>query len=200
MTQAKVKPLIPLTFKQYLEYDDGSDIRYDLLANGELIAVPSEAEINYYLAMLLYGKLSAFVNFRLIMVHVLTMEVNPVGDNYKNRRPDVAVLRPEHLQLDSIINKTALCIGAPAPQFVAEIVSPGGISSDNYRRDYEWKRQQYQTWGIPEYWIIDPHRMQVTVLALVEEIYQATVYKDNQQIHSDTFPELNLTAQLLLDT
>lgn len=36
MTQAKLKPL---TFADYLNYDDGSDVRYDLLSNGELIPI-----------------------------------------------------------------------------------------------------------------------------------------------------------------
>lgn len=38
MTQAKAKSI---TIAEYLEYDDGSDVRYDLLSNGELVEVPS---------------------------------------------------------------------------------------------------------------------------------------------------------------
>ncbi len=164
MAQAKIKPL---TFAEYLNYDDGSDIRYDLLSNGDLIPVPNESEENDYLAMVLFMKLSALINFRLIKLHTLTMEVEPVGDRYKNRRPDLVVLEPKHLQLDSIIKQNALPLGAIPPRFIAEIVSPGNESSDNYRRDYEWKRQQYEKWGIPEYWIVDhPARRQVSVLVL----------------------------------
>ena len=39
MTQAKAKLLAPLTFAEYLEYDDGSDTRYDLLYTGLLIRI-----------------------------------------------------------------------------------------------------------------------------------------------------------------
>ena len=68
----------------------------------------------------------------------------------------------------------------PAPQFIAEIVSPGSETSENYQRDYVWKRQQYQAWGIPEYWIIDPQRAQVTVLVLTKGRYEVVIYSDVQ--------------------
>lgn len=97
-----------------------------------------------------------------------------------------------------LLNKTALLLGDPPPQLIVEIVSPGGPSSDNYRLDYEWKRQQYQDWGIPKYWIIDPHRSQVTVLSLVNGTYQETLYTDNQTINSAIFSDLSITARTVL--
>ncbi|ESA36689.1 hypothetical protein N836_06415 [Leptolyngbya sp. Heron Island J] len=48
MAQAKIKPL---TFAEYLNNDDGSDIRYDLLSNGELMPLPNGSEENDYLVM-----------------------------------------------------------------------------------------------------------------------------------------------------
>ncbi|MFQ4136748.1 Uma2 family endonuclease [Nodosilinea sp. PGN35] len=187
MAQTKAKCL---TFDDYLVYDDGSDRRYDLLQNGDLVAVPNESALNDYLARWLMMKLSAVVDLRLIVAHSLTLEVEPVGDSYRNRRPDLVVLRPEHLQLKSILKQTALPLGSPAPQLIAEIVSPGDTASDNYRRDYEWKRQQYQTWNVPEYWIIDPVRSKLTVLVLVDGWYQKTVYTGQQLVVSTVFSEL----------
>ncbi len=197
MTQAKAKLM---TFAEYLSHDDGSDTRYDLLSNGELIEVPNEAWINNLLVKLLTAKLEPFVDATLIVAHVLTMQVNPIGDNRQSRHPDLVILRPEHLQLENLLNKTALLLGDPPPQFIAEIVSPGSPSSDNYRRDYEWKRQQYQDWGIPEYWIIDPHRAQVTVLILENNTYQEKVYTDQQTLESVVFSDLSITAQTVLNT
>ena len=196
MTQAKAKPM---TFAEYLDQDNGADVRYDLLSNGELIEVPNEAWINNLLVKLLTAKLESCVDATLIVAHVLTMQVNPIGDNRQSRHPDLVILRPEHLKLETLLNKTALLIGDPSPQFIAEIVSPGSSSSDNYRRDYEWKRQQYQDWGIPEYWIIDPHREQVRVLTLVNGTYQEKVYTDQQTIESPAFPTLTVTAQIVLN-
>jgi Uma2 family endonuclease len=112
MTQARAKPM---TFAEYLDYEDGSDARYDLLSSGELIEVPNEAWLNNVLIKLLSARLELFVETTLIVAHVLTMQVKPVGDERQSRHPDLVVLRPEHLKLPSLMNKTALLLGDPPP-------------------------------------------------------------------------------------
>ena len=199
------KPMIQatpksLTFAEFLEWDHPDGIHYDLLADGSLVAVPSEAEINSAIVMILLEYLMAHIQLRLAKVGVLELEVTPIGDNKRNRRPDLAILEPAHLTIDSIKTRTALFLGALPPRFVAEVVSPGNADSENYQRDYTWKRQQYQDWAIPEYWIIDPHRTQVTVLCLVNGIYQAKTYQGTTPIRSLEFPQLQVTvAQLIAD-
>ncbi len=195
MTQAKLQPL---TFAEFLERNDADGIRYDLLADGSLVAVPSEAEINSAIIMLLLGKLMPLIQLRLAKIGVLELEVSPVGDGKRNRRPDLAILDPKHLTIDSLKNRTALFLGALPPRYVVEVVSPGNPDSENYKRDYLWKRQQYQDWGIPEYWIIDPHQLQVTVLLLVNDTYQEKTYRGAELISSVTFPELSITVNELL--
>jgi Uma2 family endonuclease len=58
-----------------------------------------------------------------------------------------------------------------------------------------WKREQYQWWGIPEYWIIDRHRHKVTVLVLEDGVYQETVYTEDAAIQSFVFPALSVTPK-----
>ena len=41
-----------LTLEEYLNYDDGTDTRYELV-NGELVEMPSESDLNQRIAMLL---------------------------------------------------------------------------------------------------------------------------------------------------
>ncbi|MFG6104861.1 Uma2 family endonuclease [Leptothoe sp. EHU-05/26/07-4] len=195
MTQAKTKPL---TFAEFIERNDTDGIRYDLLADGSLVAVPSEAEINSAIVMMLLEKLMPFIQLRLAKIGVLELEVNPVGDEKRNRRPDLAILEPAHLTIESLKKRTALFLGSLPPRFVVEVVSPGNPDTDNYKRDYVWKRQQYQDWGIPEYWIADPHRSQVTALSLVDGIYQEETYRGSEAINSREFPDLVLTADALL--
>lgn len=195
MTQGKLKPL---TFAEFLERNDADGIGYDLLADGNLVAVPSEAEINSAIIMLLLGKLMPFIQLRLAKIGVLELEVTPVGDGKRNRRPDLAILEPAHLTIDSLKSRTALFLGALPPKFVVEVVSPGSPDSENYKRDYLWKRQQYQDWGISEYWIIDPHQLQVSVLMLVNDTYQEKIYCGSELIGSITFPELHITVHELL--
>ncbi|NEQ82733.1 MAG: Uma2 family endonuclease, partial [Moorea sp. SIO2I5] len=81
------------------------------------------------------------------------------------------------------------------PQFVAEVVSPYRNQNDeNYQRDYSDNVQQYQQRAIPEYWIIDSQDQLVTVLVLKDGSYQKQEFRGDQQIVSQTFGDLKLTA------
>ena len=125
------------TFAEFLNYDDGSDYRYELLSTGELVQLPPESEENNYLATELYEALKAVVTRRLIKTRSTTIQVQPVGDDKLNRYPDLIVLQSEHIDLMASSKKNAIALGMPTPQLVAEFVSPGGEKSENYRRDYE---------------------------------------------------------------
>ncbi|MEL7511934.1 MAG: hypothetical protein AAGM27_07270 [Cyanobacteria bacterium J06554_3] len=47
--------------------------------------------------------------------------------------------------------------------------------------------------------MIDPHRDKVTVLNLVDGRYQETVFTGMQLINSVTYPNLQITAEALLN-
>lgn len=148
--------------------------------------------------MLLPEKLVPFIQMRLAKIGVLELEVDPVGDGKRNRRSDLAILEPAHLAIDSLEKLYDPFLGALLPRFVVEVVSPGNPDSENYRRDYLWKRQQYQNWGIPEYWIVDPHQAQMTVLLLVDDTYQEKTYRGSDLVVSAVFPELRITVNEML--
>ena len=185
-------------YKSYQEYLDddllSAEVNYRLLDTGELIEVPPEdddnAKVAYVLSFLI-ARLSNAALVTLIRPGNKEIQVNPVGDKRLNRKPDLLVLHPEHQE----IAKQAILLGMRSPLFVAEVVSPGNENSSNYKRDYIWKRQQYEAWGIPEYWIVDRHRAKVTVLVLVDERYQESVYAEQDRITSTIFPALTVTAQ-----
>ncbi|MEL7511948.1 MAG: Uma2 family endonuclease, partial [Cyanobacteria bacterium J06554_3] len=161
-----------------------------------VIDVAGENEDNLWLACLLISAIQQVMGLsyiQLIRAGTKELQVHPIGDKWVNRKPDVMVIRPEHRK-NSV---QAIKLGMQPPLFVAEVVSPGGRSSQNYLRDYVWKRQQYEDWQIPEYWIIDPHREQITVLTLVEERYQEAVYKNTDTIVSTAFPAMQLTPTQL---
>ena len=187
-------------YKSYQEYLDDDELQpernYRLLDTGEVIEVSSENEDNLWLAsvlILLLQKTVGLAIIKLIRNGNKEIQVNPFGDGRVNRKPDLLVMQPEHRQ-----DKQAIKLGVVPPAFVAEVVSPGGESSDNYLRDYVWKRQQYQEWGIPEYWILDAHREQVTVLVLVDGEYEEMVYQGDRKIVSKVYPEIDITAGDLL--
>ncbi|MGB3296467.1 MAG: Uma2 family endonuclease [Phormidesmis sp.] len=188
-------------YQSYQEYLDDDQLHpegnYRLLSTGEVIEVSSEDDENLWLANLVMAailEVQGLSFIKLIRNGNKELQVTPVGDRWVNRKPDLLVMRPEHLTE----SRQAIKFGAPAPLFVAEIVSRGSETSDNYLRDYVWKRQQYRAWQIPEYWIVDPHRQQVTVLTLVNQTYRETVYRDQSKIVSTVFPSLKLTVGALL--
>ncbi len=186
------------SYQDYLDDDQlSSECNYRLLSSGELIEVSSEDDINLRIAHVL-GVYLSLLNDRAFLSRVRSgnkeIQVRPVGDKRVNRKPDLMVMQSEHIETA----RQAILLGMTPPLFVAEVVSPGPDSSSNYKRDYVWKRQQYQEWRIPEYWIIDPHRDQVTVLILVDGLYQERVYRGDSQIESAVFPELKAVAKDVL--
>ena len=187
------------TYTAYLESDLGSDGNFRLLSTGEVVELPPEDEDNIRVATELLFVLGQFVTPRTLVRTASTeLQVHPIGDGRINRAPDVVVLRPEHIELMAALKKSTVLLEMPAPAFVAEVVSPGGESSDNYRRDYEWKRQQYQELEIPEYWIIDRHRQQVAVLILRGGLYEETLCRGAEIVRSEAFPALRLSASQIL--
>ncbi len=188
-------------YQSYQEYLDDERLSpeddYRLLSTGELIEVPPEDDDNISAAFVLGFSIAQATDAAVVgLVRTGTKEiqVTPVGDRCVNRKPDLLVLHPEHRE----IAKQAILKGMVPPLFVAEVVSPGDENSDNYQRDYVWKRQQYQEWRIPEYWIVDRHRDKVSVLTLVNDAYKESVYVGDEQIVSAAFPMLKVTAAMVL--
>ena len=184
------------SFEEYLTAD-ASDLpegRYEYW-DGELVSVRSESlgndDIANYIFFLL---LQMGVYRKLIRPHSCEIEV--IG-NPKTRFPDLTVLDNVHLVLMAKSNRVTRKM--PPPRLVVEVVSPGDESKPNYKRDYIDKRDQYAAIGIPEYWLVDPEREWVMVGTLVSSAYQFVTFRGNDAIVSPTFPELKLTAAIVLE-
>lgn len=132
-------------YAEYLAADIGSDGNFRLLSNGRIIELPPEDKENSFIADEFAELLKRLLKNRWLVKSSSTeLQVHPIGDNRVNRESALIVLRPEHLSLMAELKKNTILFGMPAPLFVAEVVSIGSESSTNYRRDYEWKRQQYE--------------------------------------------------------
>lgn len=201
-TKRKTMTFTSVRYKTYLEYlhsDLGPDGNFRLLSNGEIIELPPEDDENYFIADEFAERLKRLLkNRRLVRSSATEIQVRPAGDGHVNRVPDLIVLRPEHLELMAKLKKSAILFEMPPPLFIAELASPGGKGSANYKRDYEWKREQYEWWQIPEYWIIDRHRQQVVVFTLNGDTYKEHLYKGTDTVTSQIFPTLQLSADKLL--
>jgi Uma2 family endonuclease len=88
--------------------------------------------------------------------------------------------------------RSTILLDMPPPLLVVEVVFPG---IKNYNRDYRYKRSEYAARGIAEYWIVDPEQAQVTILSLVDGLYEEAIFQGVEQIQSSIFPQLHLTVE-----
>ncbi len=180
-----------LTFEEYLAYDDGTDYRYALV-DGRLVRMnPPRGR---------HGKIIRFLNEQLqLAVKKATQPWVPCWDTGVRtkkktvRIPDLLVITRE--QEDAIDDISAV-LETP-PLLIVEVVSPGSESAE---RDYENKRQEYEALQVPEYWVVDPVAMKVTVYLLEGDRYQTQEYVGDCLIQSLLFPMLVLTAQQVLQS
>jgi Uma2 family endonuclease len=96
-------------------------------------------------------------------------------------------------QCQEIRNMTTAVIEF-SPLLVVEIVSPGNADDD-----YRYKRSEYAVRGIPEYWIIDPIALKISVLTLISGFYELAEFNNKDRIISVTFPDLELTPQMVFE-
>ena len=180
-----------MTLEEYLNYDDHTDTRYELV-NGKLVSVPPESRLNSQIAMFLVLELAKLVPFDLIC-HKDT-EIETSGRLATARLPDVMVLTGELKEIlgdaRGMINRNM-----PPPSLAIEVVSPG---KENEAQDYRYKRSEYAARGIEQYWIVDPIRQVTTVLTLVEGLYEERIYQGYERIVSPMFPDWELTSERVM--
>lgn len=115
--------------------------------------------------------------------------------------PDILLLNRANFVNEPLWQKQSTVTQAASIPLIIEVVST------NWRDDYLTKLRDYEEIGIPEYWIIDylglggvryigsPKQPTISIQLLIEGEYQVKQFRNDERIISQTFPELNLTAQ-----
>ncbi|NEO31869.1 MAG: Uma2 family endonuclease [Symploca sp. SIO3C6] len=176
-----------LSFEEYLNYDDGTDNRYELVDGRlELVNPPTFRHllITKYLERSLDQEIS-----RLQLPWLCFREAGIRTGWRKSRLADVYVVTAE--QVREFLDQSAVC--QTPPLLAVEVVSPESV-----KRDYRYKRSEYAALEIPEYWIVDPKEHQITLLLLNEGLYEETNFIVNQSLVSETLTELSLTVEQVL--
>lgn len=172
-----------LTFEEYIRYDDGTDNLYEL-EDGELILRNLQTCRHALIVSWLDYAIETEI-YRLQLPWVCLHSVGIKTSANTVRIPDLCVVTREKIlekfDLPAIIDSALLAV---------EVVSPESIN-----RDYRFKRSEYGIAGITEYWIVDPMEQKVTVLSLVNGFYEEAEYRGSDGIVSQTFPQLQLTAE-----
>jgi Uma2 family endonuclease len=183
-----------MSLEEYLEYDDGTDTRYEL-EDGVLIEMGAENPLNPAIASLLFAYFfqMGIPSYRLVIGH----QVGVSSTQATSRQPDL-VVHTEASEAAIQRGGKILFADMPAPMLVVEVVSNSDTDKKSRDRDYTLKRSEYAERGIPEYWIVDPVAAVVLVLHLDGGVYQEQRFTGDMAIASPTFPVLKLTATQVL--
>lgn len=196
----------PITFEEFLQWDDGSDRSFELIDG---IPVPvDEPNANHEdvaddLCDLLKAHCSdrqlPYVPKRLKQVRLKTLP----GEKERSRKPDIVVFAQAEWQKMKGLSKSAAAY--ICPPMVIEVVS------NNWRDDYLTKLAEYGELGISEYWIVDyaaiggrlyignPKQPTISVYTLDESgEYQLAQFRGNDLILSPLFSDLELSAEQVL--
>lgn len=200
MVQAHLKPL---TFEAFIaQY--GDDERYELI-DGELSNMEPTGP---------HEEVAAFILRKLnVQIDRLNLRwftpsrclIKPLG-SASAFRPDVVVLDKAALVQEPLWRDEPVITLGTSVKLVAEVVST------NWQNDYARKVEDYAALGIPEYWIADhealggrqfigyPKQPTVSIYTLTDSgAYQVSLFRGSDRIVSPTFPELNLTAEQVLN-
>ena len=192
MTLATANPSTLMTIEGYLNYDDGTDTRYELV-NGELVKIPTESPLNCQIAKFLMFEFAK--HLPIILICHKDIQIIVSGRRAKVRLPDLVVLSEEGYAALAGQRSNTITQEMPAPVLVVEVVSPG---QENRDRDYRYKRTEYAARGINEYWIIDPEMRQITICLWVEGQYEDKIYTGDMQISSTVVAGFALTVEQIL--
>ena len=193
-----------VTFEEFVNWlPDSSDVRYEL-HHGEIVKmaqpVGDHEEVKGFL-----GVEIPFEIKRMGLSYVIPNQVivRPEGKD-SGYFPDLLVLNRDHLANEPLWKKQSVISNGISIPLIIEIVST------NWRDDYYVKYADYEEMGISEYWIVDyaalggrnfignPKQPTISVCNLVDEEYQISRFRDDERVISQTFPELNLTANKIL--
>ena len=116
---------------------------------------------------------------------VVTAPFDIVFDEYDVVQPDVVFFRAERLHLVQLDVVTRA-----APDIAVEVLSPSTASIDRGR-----KMEMFARYGVPEYWIDDPVRLEIEVHALDNGAYRcAQIATSGDTVRSVLLPDLAFTT------
>ena len=200
MTATLFKPR--LNFEEYVDFcaQTESNERYELVRGELKLMTPPDWQ---------HVKIAKFLE-RLFDAEIEKMgepweafrETGQRTEGDSSRLPDVSVVPTDAIA--QYLKQTAI-LEVPAI-LVVEIVSPSSTSED-----YSEKMREYQALQIPDYWIADyeaigaakylgfPKKPTLTINQLINGAYQGRQFRGGDRVVSPTFPELQVTAQQILN-
>ncbi len=167
-----VKPVKPkLAYEDYARLPD--DERCELI-DGELIPMPSPKEIHQAICGAIFMSVGMFVNAAMLgRTYFAPFDV--ILSDFNVVQPDIIFVSNARAHIiDDYVHG--------APDLVVEILSP---STADY--DRTTKRELYERYGVPEYWLVDPYAKTITILRMGADGYNVhAVYGEGDTLTSPT--------------
>ena len=191
-----------LTFDQFL-LECPEDGLYELV-NGEIVemnATRNHEDVADFTSDSFKDEIKR-LSLNYVVKNTAVIRTVTKGGIEQGRRPDVSVIDREVWRS----NRSAYAALREPIQLAVE------VTSTNWEDDYIDKLDEYRRLGITEYWIVDylaigsrellgnPKIPTIFVHLLdAEGNYQTTAFKGSERIVSQTFPELTLTAEEVMN-
>lgn len=158
---SETEPTHRLTVAEYrnLEFDDNDTHLYELI-DGKLVRRSAPAPKHQRLSRKLIVAFDSYINQN-NLGEVFYSPIDVFFDDYNVPQPDVVFIPKDN---ESIITENGI-EGVPA--LVVEIISPSSIV-----RDRVIKKDLYERFGVPEYWLVDPANQEIEIYTLEENKYQ----------------------------
>lgn len=202
MTQALSKTV---TFDEFIEwYPENSEHKYEL-HDGVIVEMPKPTGPHSEVAGVLGGELFIEIRRSSLPYFIPKECVIKARDN-GGYEPDIIVLDKQQVSNhESRWKKESIITRGDSVRLIVEVVST------NWEDDYALKLEEYESFGICEYWIVDylalggrrfignPKQKTISVYSLVEGVYQLNQFRGDDLIVSPTFPGLTLTARQVFD-
>jgi Uma2 family endonuclease len=203
-TQAELKLY---TFDEFIEwYPQNSEVHYEL-HDGVIVEMPKPKGQHSDLAGFLIEELLITIrdmNKRGIWTIPKESIVKPKNDR-SGYEPDIIILNQETIGSETRWKKESVIQNATSVKLIVEVVST------NWQDDYYNKLRDYESMGIPEYWIVDyaalggrifignPKVPTIFICELIDGEYQMTPFRGSDLIVSPTFPQLSLTPHQIFN-
>ncbi|MBE7551908.1 MAG: Uma2 family endonuclease [Anaerolineales bacterium] len=170
LTDRKAPPVGKVTFEEFLAWAD--EDTFAEWEDGEVIMASPASRRHQDLNVWLASVLSIFVRQRKLGWLTSAPFLTRLRVTDQGREPDLVFLKTEHLDR---LQETYL--EGPA-DLVVEIVSLESVSRDRGRKFVE-----YESEGIPEYWLIDPIRRQAEFYHLSDDRHYHLALPDAEGVY-----------------
>lgn len=165
------------------------NLRYEIIG-GELIVSTAPRFIHQLL------------EFRLTLEIGIYLKENPIGQllttpglifsEFDGVIPDLIYI--SHEQIDEILDEESGKFHG-SPEIVIEILSPGKA---NARRDLQVKRELFEIYDVPEYWVVNPFEKEIVVFQLEKgKLRQTKICKEDEYLETSFLPDFKLEIKNL---